>query len=207
MRNTVAAIATFACLACSSATSPPFADSLIAFSTYPVTAAGPLPRSSCRGRLLPLNLKVNNTLHNPHTFACRCDGVPHKHIEYASQRLTLRCIHAQMRNDRGEGKVNRRVVLALASLPLFGLRKASAMTEAEELVKLQAEAARIQEIFDVQKAANANLPSLKDSLKASKSSSPDDKIVRSSTKAEEVAVDTTNVQEVRFVSLRSFFEV
>lgn len=105
-----------------------------------------------------------------------------------------------MRNDRGEGKINRRVVLALASLPLFGLRKASAMTEVEELVKLQAEAARIQEIFDVQKAANSNLPSLKDSLKASKLSSPDDNLVRSSTKADEMAVDTTNVQQVRFVS-------
>ena len=77
-----------------------------------------------------------------------------------------------MKSDRGDGKVNRRVVLALATLPLLGLRKAEAMTDAEEIVKLQAEAARIQEIFDVQKAASANLPSLKDSLKVAKSRWP-----------------------------------
>ena len=80
-----------------------------------------------------------------------------------------------MKTDHGEGKVNRRVVLALASLPLLGLRKAEAMTEAEEMAKLQAEAARIQEIFDVQKAASSNLPSLKDSLKAAKLAGPIDK--------------------------------
>ena len=84
---------------------------------------------------------------------------------------------AQMKSDRGDGKVNRRVVLALATLPLLGLRKAEAMTDAEEIVKLQAEAARIQEIFDVQKAASANLPSLKDSLKVAKSAAPNEEQV------------------------------
>jgi hypothetical protein len=74
-----------------------------------------------------------------------------------------------MKNEREFAKVNRRAILALATLPLLGIHKPSyAMTEAEELVKLQAEASRIQEIFDVQKAANANLPSLKDGLKAAK---------------------------------------
>ena len=82
-----------------------------------------------------------------------------------------------MKSDRGDGKVNRRVVLALATLPLLGLRKAEAMTDAEEIVKLQAEAARIQEIFDVQKAASANLPSLKDSLKVAKSAAPNEEQV------------------------------
>jgi hypothetical protein len=82
---------------------------------------------------------------------------------------------AQMKGERGDSKVNRRVVLALASLPLLGLRKAEAMTEAEEIAKLQAEAARIQEIFDVQKAAQSSLPSLKDSIKAAKLAGPTDK--------------------------------
>jgi len=68
-----------------------------------------------------------------------------------------------MKYDHGDGKVNRRYILALSSLPLLGLRKAEAMTEAEELAKLQVEAARIQEIINVQKAGNSNLPSLRDS--------------------------------------------
>ena len=80
-----------------------------------------------------------------------------------------------MKSERGDGKVNRRVALALVSLPLLGLRKAEAMTEAEEIAKLQKEAARIQEIFDVQKAAQSNLPSLKDSLKAARVAGPIDK--------------------------------
>lgn len=75
----------------------------------------------------------------------------------------------KMKGARGDGKVNRRVILALTTLPLLGIRKAGAMTEAEEIAKLQAEAARIQEIFDVQKEAARSLPSLKDSLKAAKS--------------------------------------
>ena len=74
-----------------------------------------------------------------------------------------------MKNEREFAKMNRRAILALATLPLLGIHTPSyAMTEAEELEKLQAEASRIQEIFDVQKAANANLPSLKDGLKAAK---------------------------------------
>jgi hypothetical protein len=79
----------------------------------------------------------------------------------------------QMKNERGDGKVNRRAVLALSiALPLLRGKDAVAMTEADELVKLQAEAARIQEIFDVQKEANSNLPSLKDNLMAAKNSAP-----------------------------------
>lgn len=74
-----------------------------------------------------------------------------------------------MKNERGDGKVNRRAILALGvAIPLFRGKDAVAMTEAEELAKLRAEASRIQEIFDVQKAANSNLPSLKDSLKLTK---------------------------------------
>ena len=89
-----------------------------------------------------------------------------------STRLSDAVVPAQMKGDRGDGKVNRRVVLALASLPLLGVHKAEAMSEAEEIAKLQLEASRIQEIFDVQKAANSNLPSLKDSLKAAKAAKP-----------------------------------
>ena len=92
-----------------------------------------------------------------------------------------------MKGERGDGKVNRRVVLALASLPLLGVRKAEAMTEAEELAKLQAEASRIQEIFDVQKAANANLPSLKDSIKAAKSAASSEQVAERPPKDEDPA--------------------
>ncbi len=96
-------------------------------------------------------------------------------------------VPAQMKGDRGNGKVNRRVVLALASIPLLGLHKAEAMTEAEELAKLQLEASRIQEIFDVQKAANSNLPSLKDSLKAAKIAPPGEQVAGRPTKSEDPA--------------------
>lgn len=87
----------------------------------------------------------------------------------ASCRTCPALLALQMKGARGDGKVNRRVVLALTTLPLLGIRKAGAMTEAEEIAKLQAEAARIQEIFDVQKEAALSLPSLKDGLKAAKS--------------------------------------
>ena len=103
-------------------------------------------------------------------------GVPRPSLRASAER-PARAASAQMKSDRGDGKVNRRVVLALATLPLLGLRKAEAMTDAEEIVKLQAEAARIQEIFDVQKAASANLPSLKDSLKVAKSAAPNEEQV------------------------------
>lgn len=93
----------------------------------------------------------------------------------AAQRATSHDVtrhrnHAGALQMRSDGSVNRRVVLALAAIPLLGLRKASAatLTEAEEIAKLQAEAARIQEIFDVQKTVNSNMPSLKDGLKAAK---------------------------------------
>ena len=69
-------------------------------------------------------------------------------------------------------KVGRRASLALAAFGMMGLRSkpAAAMTEAEEIAKLQKEASRIQEIIDVQKEAVQALPSLKDSIKAAKSS-------------------------------------
>ena len=107
-----------------------------------------------------------------------------------------------MQNEREFAKVNRRAILALATLPLLGIHKPSyAMTEAEELVKLQAEASRIQEIFDVQKAANANLPSLKDGLKAaklSKSASTMDEIEDTpALAAGKGGVDSKNVVLVR----------
>jgi len=72
------------------------------------------------------------------------------------------------RHRKGAVVVNRRVALAVAVLPVLGLRKASAapMTEAEELSRLKAEAARIQEIFDIQKELNSDLPTLKKSLAA-----------------------------------------
>ena len=66
------------------------------------------------------------------------------------------------------GKVGRRAVLALAALPALGHRcasAASAPSESAEMARLQAEAARIQEIFDVQKELNSALPSLGDGLK------------------------------------------
>jgi hypothetical protein len=107
-----------------------------------------------------------------------------------------------MKNEREFAKVNRRAILALATLPLLGTHKPSyAMTEAEELVKLQAEASRIQEIFDVQKAANANLPSLKDGLKATKlakSASTMDEIENTpALAAGKGGVDSKNVVMVR----------
>ena len=67
-----------------------------------------------------------------------------------------------------EAPVNRRrIVQALIALPLVGLRtdaSAATMTESEELAKLQAEAARIQEFFYVQKELNSNMPSLKEGM-------------------------------------------
>jgi hypothetical protein len=110
-----------------------------------------------------------------------------------------------MKNEREFAKVNRRAILALATLPLLGIHKPSyAMTEAEELVKLQAEASRIQEIFDVQKAANANLPSLKDGLKAAKlakSASTMDEIEDTpALAAGNGGVDSKNVVMVRFLN-------
>jgi len=101
-----------------------------------------------------------------------------------------------MKSDRGDGKVNRRVALALASLPLLGLRKAEAMTEAEEIAKLQKEAARIQEIFDVQKAAQSNLPSLKDSLKAARVAGPIDKDDSPFVAKADPKVDKENVEKM-----------
>ena len=38
-----------------------------------------------------------------------------------------------MQSECGDGRVNRRVALALASFPLLGLRKAEAMTQAEKI--------------------------------------------------------------------------
>ena len=61
--------------------------------------------------------------------------------------------------------MNRRAILALGvAIPLLRGKDAVAITEAEKL----AEPSRIQEIFDVQKAANSNLPLLKDSLQLAK---------------------------------------
>ena len=102
----------------------------------------------------------------------------------------------QMKYDRGDGKVNRRVILALSSLPLLGLRKAEAMTEAEELAKLQVEAARIQEIIDVQKAGNSNLPSLRDSQKFVKSAPKLIDEISPVTVSGNIKTDMTNVQQV-----------
>ena len=114
-------------------------------------------------------------------------GVPRPSLR-ASVERPARAASAQMKSDRGDGKVNRRFVLALATLPVLGLRKAEAMTEAEEIAKLQAEAARIQEIFDVQKAASANLPSLKDSLKVAKSAvSSEEQVAKGPLKSEDPA--------------------
>jgi len=102
----------------------------------------------------------------------------------------------EMKYDRGDGKVNRRVILALSSLPLLGLRKAEAMTEAEELAKLQVEAARIQEIIDVQKAGNSNLPSLRDSQKFVKSAPKLIDEISPVTVSGNIKTDMTNVQQV-----------
>jgi hypothetical protein len=114
-------------------------------------------------------------------------GVPRPSLRASAER-PARAASAQMKSDRGDGKVNRRVVLAIATLPLLGLRKAEAMTEAEEIAKLQAEAARIQEIFDVQKAASASLPSLKDSLKVAKSATPsEEQVAKGPLKSEDPA--------------------
>jgi len=73
-----------------------------------------------------------------------------------------------------EAPVNRRRIVqaliaqALIALPLVGLRtdaSAATITESEELAKLQAEAARMQQFFDVQKEHNSNMPSLKEGMK------------------------------------------
>ena len=99
----------------------------------------------------------------------------------ASARLALphegaRCeelIRGRVLQMHSGDKVGRRASLALAAFGMMGLRSkpAVAMTEAEEIAKLQKEASRIQEIIDVQKEAVQALPSLKDSIKAAKSSS------------------------------------
>jgi len=122
--------------------------------------------------------------------------VPHAPMSIAPRSARAARCSIKMKTDHGEGKVNRRVVLALASLPLLGLRKAEAMTEAEEMAKLQAEAARIQEIFDVQKAASSNLPSLKDSLKAAKLAGPIDKDDSPAVVKADPKVDMDNVGKV-----------
>ncbi|EKX49262.1 hypothetical protein GUITHDRAFT_104790 [Guillardia theta CCMP2712] len=49
-------------------------------------------------------------------------------------------------------------------MPTLFLRPASALTEAEEFEKLQRRAAELREIFESQKAANSNLPTLQDSV-------------------------------------------
>ena len=99
------------------------------------------------------------------------------------------------------GKVGRRAVLALAALPALGLRRASAASapsEAAEMARLQAEAARIQEIFDVQKELNSALPSLKDGLKATKAGDTSQQQTRVARAADSVSgpVDMQNVVAV-----------
>jgi len=101
-----------------------------------------------------------------------------------------------MKYDHGDGKVNRRYILALSSLPLLGLRKAEAMTEAEELAKLQVEAARIQEIINVQKAGSSNLPSLRDSSQLVKSAPKLIDKVSPVIVSGKITTDMTNVQQV-----------
>ena len=102
----------------------------------------------------------------------------------------------------GDLAVNRRAALMLAAaLPLLGLRKASAatLTEADEIAKLQAEASRIQEIFDVQKSMNNKIPSLKDGLQVAKAAPPapaDSKVAAVSKAAGVAAVDMKDVVAV-----------
>ena len=100
-----------------------------------------------------------------------------------------------------DGHVGRRAVLTLTLAGALGLRQrpasAATMTEEEELKKLQAEAARIQEIFDVQKELNSNLPSLKDSLQSRKAavSEQDAVATRKASPGDEV-VDAKNLMAV-----------
>ena len=86
--------------------------------------------------------------------------------------ISLRPLYTKSHLTMAMGKeapVNRRrIVQALIALPLVGLRtdaSAATMTGSEELAKQQAEAARIQEFFDVQKELNSNMPSLKEGMK------------------------------------------
>lgn len=94
----------------------------------------------------------------------------------------------------------RRAVLALAAAGALGLRRpapAAAATEAEDIARLQAEAARIQEIFDVQKELNADMPTLKDGIKkmnAAKAGNEDDKVAKAPAGAE--PVDGSNIVKV-----------
>ena len=92
--------------------------------------------------------------------------------QFSGHRLTCTDrsqVQLQMKEGPRTGviKVQCRTVLAWAAPPVLGVRTASAATsaEAEEIARLQAEDARIQKIFDVQKELNSNLPSLKDGLK------------------------------------------
>ena len=87
--------------------------------------------------------------------------------------------------------------MALAAAGALGLRRpapAAAATEAEDIARLQAEAARIQEIFDVQKELNADMPTLKDGIKkmnAAKAGNQDDKVAKAPAGAE--PVDGSNI--------------
>eukprot|EP00960_Hanusia_phi_P036148 752167-Hanusia_phi.AAC.2 len=71
----------------------------------------------------------------------------------------------------------RRVFLLTTAfaIPSLLLRPASALTEAEEFEKLQRRAAELKEIFESQKAANSNLPTLRDSVAKDKVAKSQDK--------------------------------
>jgi len=118
----------------------------------------------------------------------------------AEQRRACSLQMAGKRDNANKGvMVNRRVALALAAVPLFGLRKASAapMTEAEEVAKLQAEAARIQEIFDIQKELNSDLPTLKNSLKARKAAAtPQPQVVAKGASAPAAGSDAVDSKDL-----------
>ena len=90
-------------------------------------------------------------------------------------------------------------MLALAALPALGLRRASAASapsESAEMARLQAEAARIQEIFDVQKELNSALPSLGDGLKATKAGASQQTRVARAADSVSGPVDMQNVVAV-----------
>lgn len=109
---------------------------------------------------------------------------------------TRRSACAVHMKTRGPDHVGRRAVLALAALPALGLRRASAAapSEAAELQRLRDEAARIQEIFDVQKELNSNMPSLKDGLKAAKGAGADVEQTRVARAADSVPGTTVDMQ-------------
>jgi len=111
---------------------------------------------------------------------------------------TRRSACAVHMKTRGPDHVGRRAVLALAALPALGLRRASAAapSEAAELQRLRDEAARIQEIFDVQKELNSNMPSLKDGLKAAKGAGADVEQTRVARAADSVPGTTVDMQNV-----------